>query len=140
PLFEAVATYQASLAVLTGLVATLGIDRDRMADAAADGHTTATTLADALVGRGVPFRAAHHVVGQLVAAAEREGIRGLSEVPPAALASILAAADDPTARELAAQPDAPRELLAAATIERSLAAADVVGGTSPRRVAAAIAA
>src|SRR5439155_3765955 len=71
PLFEAVATYQASLAVLTGLVATLGIDRDRMADAAADGHTTATTLADALVGRGVPFRAAHHVVCQLVAAAER---------------------------------------------------------------------
>ena len=56
PLFDAVATFEASLAVLTGLVATLVIDRERMADAAADGYTTATTLADALVRRGVPFR------------------------------------------------------------------------------------
>src|SRR5215207_1945230 len=61
-LFGAVAIHEASLAVMAGLVRTLEIDRARMADAAADGYTTATTLADALVRRGVPFRAAHHVV------------------------------------------------------------------------------
>src|SRR5215211_6281814 len=66
PLFDAVAVYEASLAVLAGLIGTATVDRDRMADAAADGYTTATTLADALVRRGVPFRVAHHVVGQLV--------------------------------------------------------------------------
>src|SRR5215211_3261770 len=66
PLFDAVGLYETSLAVLAGLIRTAAIDRDRMADAAADGYTTATTLADALVRRGVPFRVAHHVVGQLV--------------------------------------------------------------------------
>src|SRR6478672_9657651 len=47
PLFGSVGIYEASLGVLAGLVATLTIDRAAMADAAADGYTTATTLADA---------------------------------------------------------------------------------------------
>jgi hypothetical protein len=75
-----------------------------------------------------------------VAYAEGNAIRLLSDVPPAALAERLAAADDATARRLAETPGAPAELLAAATIDASLAAADVVGGTAPHRVAAAIAA
>ncbi|MEA2548316.1 MAG: argininosuccinate lyase [Chloroflexota bacterium] len=139
PLFGAVATFEASLAVITGLVATLGIDRARMADAAADGYTTATTLADALVRRGVPFRTAHHVVGALVGHAERDGIRLLSDMPPSALTELLAAADDETARRIAVEAGAAVELLASATIEGALAAADVIGGTAPWRVAAAIA-
>ncbi|MEA2606066.1 MAG: argininosuccinate lyase [Chloroflexota bacterium] len=139
PLFGAVATFEASLAVITGLVATLGIDRARMADAAADGYTTATTLADALVRRGVPFRTAHHVVGALVGHAERDGIRLLSDMPPSALTELLAAVDDETARRIAVEAGAAVELLASATIEGALAAADVIGGTAPWRVAAAIA-
>ena len=131
---------EASLAVMTGLVATLAVDRDRMADAAADGYTTATTLADALVRRGVPFRAAHHVVGSLVAEAEKAGVRILSEMPPASLERLLAASGDPAARRLANEPGIGQKLLATATIESSLAAADVTGGTAPLRVAAAIAA
>ena len=118
----------------------LAVDRDRMADATADGYTTATTLADALVRRGVPFRAAHHVVGGLVAQAERDGIRVLSDVPAATFAGILAAADDEIAHGLAADPDVVAALLAGATIAGSLAAADVIGGTAPARVSAAIAA
>jgi argininosuccinate lyase len=140
PLFGAVATYEASLGVFAGLIASLAVDRVRMADAASDGYTTATTLADALVRRGVPFRVAHHVVGALVGAAESGGIRILSDVPAAAFAEILASADDETARLLGADPDAPAVLLAAATVAGSLAAADVIGGTAPGRVTAAIAA
>ena len=140
PLFGAIATCEASLAVMTGLIATIAVDRDRMADAAADGYATATTLADALVRRGVPFRAAHHIVGALVGRAERERVRLLSDVPPAHLVELLAASDDDTARRLAAEPGAAATLLASATIEGSLAAADVIGGTAPSRVAAAIAA
>ena len=64
PLFGAVAAYEGSLGVLAGLISTLSVDRDAMATAAAEGYTTATTLADALVRRGVPFRSAHHVVGR----------------------------------------------------------------------------
>jgi argininosuccinate lyase len=140
PLFRTVATCEASLAVMSGLVATLTVDRDRMADAAADGYTTATTLADALVRRGVPFRAAHHLVGSLVGRAEGGSIRLLSDVPPAAFAELLAASDDETARALATEPGAAVALLSAATVAGSLAAADVIGGTAPARVAAAIAA
>ena len=140
PLFAAVATYKASLAVMAGLVATLEIDRDRMAAAAAEGYTTATTLADALVRRGVPFRAAHHIVGGLVGQAERDGIGQLSDLPPLALEVLLSTSDDETAQALAAEPLIGRELLAGATVEASLAAADVVGGTAPARVTAAIAA
>jgi argininosuccinate lyase len=140
PLFGAVGLYESSLGVIAGLIATLAIDRERMADAAVDGYTTATTLADALVRRGVPFRSAHHVVGELVGRAERDGIRQLSDVPPAVLAELLAASDNETARELAGQDGVPAALLAHATIAGSLAAADVIGGTAPARVAAAIAA
>jgi argininosuccinate lyase len=39
---------------------------DRMTRRAADGFTTATTLANRLVGTGVPFRTAHHMVGAAV--------------------------------------------------------------------------
>jgi argininosuccinate lyase len=138
PLFRAIGFYEASLRVFAGLIATMAIDRGRMAEAAADGFTTATTLADALVRRGVPFRAAHHIVGTLVGRAERGQIRVLADVPPAAFAEILAAADDETARQLAAEPGTPAELLAGATIAGSLAAADVIGGTAPTRVQGAI--
>ena len=140
PLFGAVATYEASLAVLAGLVRTLEIDRDAMAAAAAEGYTTATTLADALVRRGVPFRAAHRVVGALVGRAEANGVRTLAEMSPADLEGLLAASDDDGARRLSAEPGIGSTLLEAATIEGSLAAADVTGGTAPVRVAAAISA
>ena len=138
PLLRAIATCEASLAVMTGLIATIAVDRDGMADAAADGYTTATTLADALARRGVPFRVARHIVSALVGRAERDAVRLLSDVPPAYLVQLLAAAEDDTARRLAAEPGAAATLLASATIEGSLAAADVIGGTAPSRVAAAI--
>src|SRR3954468_4928756 len=56
-LFAAVATLHASLVVMAGVVETLAVDAARMRDAAEDGYTTATALADALVRRNVPFRA-----------------------------------------------------------------------------------
>ena len=140
PLFGSVGIYEASLGVLAGLVATLTIDRATMADAATDGYTTATTLADALVRRGVPFRSAHGIVGELVGRAERDGVRELAAMPPAVLEQLLAASDDAAARRLAGEVGIGATLLAAATIEGSLAAADVTGGTAPARVAAAIAA
>jgi argininosuccinate lyase len=138
PLFDAVATYEASLGVMTGLVATLQVDREAMAEAARDGYTTATTLADAIVRRGVPFRAAHHVVGLLVGLAERDGVRELGGMPPATIEELLRASDDEAARTLGGQDGIGAALLASATVEGSLASADVIGGTAPTRVKAAI--
>jgi len=67
PLFDAVEVFGTSLRVMAGLIETLIVDRDRMGAAAGEGYTTATAVADALVRRGVAFRAAHHIVGSLVA-------------------------------------------------------------------------
>jgi argininosuccinate lyase len=138
--FSAVATLDASLGVMAGLIETLAVDRHRMRKAAEEGYTTATALADALVRRGVPFRAAHHIVGGLVGGAEAEGIPTLAGLPDEAFRAALDGSDDPVARRLAKEKGMAAALRAAATIEGSLASADVTGGTAPDRVAAALAA
>lgn len=138
PLFGAVAAYESSLVVITAVIRSLTIDGGAMAAAAEEGYTTATALADALVRRGVPFRSAHHIVGSLVGTAERDGVVRLADLPPTAVEEALSASDDPVARDLAAQPGMAATLLDAATVAGSLAAADVIGGTAPDRVAAAI--
>jgi argininosuccinate lyase len=139
-LFGAVATLEASLDVMAGLIATLTIDADRMRQAAAEGYTTATAVADALVRRGVPFRAAHHVVGRLVGEAERAGIGRLEELPDDAFIAGLSASDDDVAGSLATDGAIVAALREAATLEGALSAPDVIGGTAPARVAAALAA
>ncbi|MCU0505025.1 MAG: argininosuccinate lyase [Chloroflexi bacterium] len=136
-LFDALGTLEASLGVMAGLVASLSVDESRMRAAAAEGHTTATAVADAIVRLGVPFRTAHHVVGRLVAEADRRGST-LADLPDDAYAGALGADADPTAAELALRPSIGAELRAAAGIDAALASCDVVGGTAPVRVAAAL--
>jgi len=64
-LFDAEDTLTGCLAVVRSIVASLALNRDRMAKAAS-GMLLATDVADYLVGRGLPFRRAHEVVGELV--------------------------------------------------------------------------
>jgi argininosuccinate lyase len=73
PVFDAVATLQLVLPAIAGTVASLRFDRDRLEDAAGGGFSLATDLAEELVRRGVPFRDAHEVVGELVRRAEAQG-------------------------------------------------------------------
>jgi len=137
PLLDSVGVYDASLTVMTGLVETLAVDAERMREAATEGYTTATAVADALVRRGIPFRAAHHIVGSLVAQAEGASIR-LDEIPDAMLGLALGASGDPTAAGLAEDRGIADELRAAASLDGALASCDVIGGTAPTRVAAAL--
>jgi argininosuccinate lyase len=137
-LFDAVAVFETSLRVMAGLVGTLTVDTARMAEAASEGYTTATAVADALVRRGVAFRTAHHIVGSLVAQAEAAGV-GLDAVPDAMIGLALGASGDATAATLAEAPDLGDELRAAASLDGALASCDVIGGTAPIRVAAALA-
>jgi argininosuccinate lyase len=139
PLFGAVSTWEASLGVMAGLIETISVDRERMRQAAGEGYTTATAVADALVRRGVPFRTAHHVVGSLVAEAEGEGI-GLDEISDAMIGLTLGASGDETARRLVDEEGIGDAIRAAASVEGAVASCDVVGGTAPARVAAALAA
>ncbi len=137
PLFDAVEVYGTSLDVMTGLIDTLSIDPERMRTAATEGYTTATAVADALVRRGIPFRAAHHIVGSLVAQAEGAGV-GLEEIPDGMIGLALGASGDPAAADLAADESIGDTLRAAASLDGALASCDVIGGTAPTRVAAAL--
>ena len=65
-IFDAVDTVLLCLPALTGMLQTMTVRSDRMAQAAAGGFTNATDLADYLVGKGLPFRSAHEVSGKLV--------------------------------------------------------------------------
>jgi argininosuccinate lyase len=137
PLFESVATYAASLGILAGLLEGLAVDRARMRAAADEGFITATAVADELVRRGIPFRTAHHIVGRLVGEAE-EASMGLGDLDDAAFNDALTTAGEPAAAALAADPGTPGVLRTAAAVEAALASCDVIGGTAPARVAAAI--
>jgi argininosuccinate lyase len=95
-------------------------------------------VADALVRRGVAFRSAHHIVGRLVAEAEKDGL-GLDSLDDAVIAAALAGSDDSFALALVGDAAVPGQLRAAAALEGAMAGCDVIGGTAPGRVAAALA-
>ena len=137
PLFDSVAVYEASLGVMAGMLETITVDAARMRAAAAEGYTTATAVADSLVRRGIPFRAAHHVVGSLVAQAEAAGV-GLDAVDDAMIGMALGASGDADAAGLAEDPGIGDGIRAAASIDGALAACEVIGGTAPSRVAEAL--
>lgn len=69
PLFDACDTVRLTLPALEGLVSTLELRTDRMAEAADSPFAAATDLAEYLVVSGMPFREAHAVVGAHVRAA-----------------------------------------------------------------------
>ncbi|MBC7106438.1 MAG: argininosuccinate lyase [Firmicutes bacterium] len=65
-LFDALDTVKACLAVCRPMLATMRVRTGRLSEAAGDPWLLATDLADYLVGKGLPFREAHRVVGELV--------------------------------------------------------------------------
>ena len=72
--FDAIDTVKSSLALFTGMLKTLRFNKARMEDSAKHGFTNATDVADYLVGKGIPFRDAHSIVGQLVLMCIERGI------------------------------------------------------------------
>jgi argininosuccinate lyase len=124
PLFDAVDTARACVAVMTGLVAGLQPVPAAMRAAVLEGHATATDLADYLVRKGVPFRDAHEAVARAVREAERRGV-DLAALPLAKLRTF--------AKEIG--PDVKRAL----TAQGSLDSRSHRGGTAPAAVREAIA-
>ena len=64
--FDAFDTVKNCIVLFTGMLDTIKFRKDRMAESAMRGFTNATDAADYLVGKGVPFREAHGIVGRLV--------------------------------------------------------------------------
>ena len=114
PAFDAIDTLSASLRAVEGMLATMRVNAARMRAGAMGGFMAATDVADYLVGKGMPFRAAHEVVGRLVLACEREG-RTLQDL---------------SVEEFAAHaPEFGPDVLEAVDIDKLVARRTTVGGT-----------
>jgi argininosuccinate lyase len=72
-LFDSADTVRGTVRLMTAMLNHATPDAARCREAAADPQLLATDLADYLVTKGMPFRQAHHVVGEVVALAERKG-------------------------------------------------------------------
>lgn len=120
PVFDSVRTLETVLPAFAGMVATLRFHTDRMAELAPQGFSLATDVAEWLVRRGVPFRDAHEISGQLVRVCEETGIE-LDEVTDAQLASV--------------SPSLTADVREVLTVDGSVASRTGAGGTAPVRVA-----
>ena len=123
PFFDSVDTVLDCLRVYTGLLPGLQVRRERLREAAEQGYSNATELADYLVRKGVPFRDAHEAAGQAVRLALRK------KCPLAGL-SIAELRDVHPALE--------KDIYDHLRLEAALQARDLPGGTAPRQVRAAL--
>ena len=124
PLFDTVDTVRDTLRIMAEMVAGIIVKPEAMQRAALKGYATATDLADYLAKKGVPFRDAHEVVAHAVKAALQEG-KDLTELPLATLQGFHAAIGE--------------DVYAVLSLQGSLNARNVLGGTAPAQVRAQIA-
>ena len=64
--FDAIDTVKGCISLFTGMIDTMSFNTSVMEKSAMNGFTNATDAADYLVGKGVPFRDAHGIIGQIV--------------------------------------------------------------------------
>jgi argininosuccinate lyase len=110
------------LGVFAGLIKGLKINADRMRQVMSDSYLLATDVADYLVSKGLPFRQAHTIVGELVqyAISKSKSFQELSLDEYRNFSPLFA--DD----------------VYGITLDTSVAARNVVGGTAPEQVLAAL--
>ncbi len=123
PLFDTIDTVLGCLKVYSEMLPGMQLKKANMLNAAARGFSTATDLADYLVGKGLPFRDAHEVVGKAV----RYGIEQARDLASLRLEELRVFSK-------AIEPD----VFSILTVEGSVAARNHVGGTAPKQVSAAV--
>jgi argininosuccinate lyase len=123
PLFDAADTVTASLDILARMMATVSFNPGRFEDELNGDQLLATELADYLVRKGIPFRKAHGIVGDLVAKCAEKGC-SLGELP---------------LREYTRRSSAfSRDVASLLDARTSLSMKQSAGSTSPKEVAKAL--
>ena len=119
PVFDAVEQLLLVLPAVTGMIATLTFNTEKISATAADGFALATDIAEWLVREGVPFREAHEVAGACVRAAEARNIElwDLSDEELSNISSHLTS-----------------NVRGVLSVKGSLSSRDSFGGTAPVRV------
>ncbi len=118
-LFDSIDTWQMALRVMKLVIDTLSVNVETMKREAHKGYMNATDLADYYVAKGVPFREAHHLVGEIVLHAIKEGL-SLNELSLKDYRKFFPETDDCVYQ--------------AVSLESVLEKKASVGGTSPERV------
>jgi len=72
PLFDSVSTYYDSLLLAGQMIQTMGVNSERFNEELKGDFSLATDLSDWLVLKGIPFREAHHIVGEIVKYCEEQ--------------------------------------------------------------------
>lgn len=91
--FDTVKTILPALKVLNGMLKSLKVNKARMQAAVENDYSNATELADYLTTKGIPFREAHKIVGELVYEAI-EGQQNLQDFPLTKFQEIDATIDE----------------------------------------------
>ncbi|HZY13009.1 MAG TPA: argininosuccinate lyase [Beijerinckiaceae bacterium] len=118
--FDALQSLSLCLAAMAGMVRDIEPDIERMRRAAGADYATATDLADWLVRRlGLPFREAHHVTGELVAAAAMRKV-GLEELTLAEMQAV--------------EPRISESVFSVLGVDKSVESRTSHGGTAPANV------
>ena len=119
---DAIGALALSLRAMTGMVGDLEPDVARMKEAAGEGYSTATDLADWLVRTlKLPFREAHHVTGRIVAAAAEAGV-ALDRLPLEAMQAV--------------EPRITKAVFGVLSVGNSVKSRAAYGGTAPNNVRA----
>lgn len=124
PLFDTIDTVKGALRAFADMVPAIQSKADNMRAATLKGYATATDLADYLVNKGLPFRDAHEVVGSSVAYAIEQQ-KDLAELTLAELSAFSNRIE--------------ADVFDVLTLEGSVAARNIVGGTAPQQVLQAVA-
>jgi argininosuccinate lyase len=122
PLFDAVDTVADCLRAFGDMIPAIRANSESMFEAARRGFSTATDLADYLVGKGIPFRDSHEIVGKSVAYGVDQG-KDLSEMSLAELQQFSDQIEE--------------DVFEILSLEGSVAARNHIGGTAPQQVRAA---
>lgn len=122
PLFDTVDTVRDCLRAFADMIPAIEANKPTMYEAAKRGFSTATDLADYLVGAGIAFRDAHEIVGKAVA----YGIAEHKDLSDMSLKELVQFSDQ-----------IKDDVFSVLTLEGSLAARDHIGGTAPNQVKAA---
>ncbi|NLC08809.1 MAG: argininosuccinate lyase [Gammaproteobacteria bacterium] len=123
PLFDAADTLRDSLRAFADMVPAIKPKREFMREAALRGFSTATDLADYLVGKGLPFRDCHEIVGLAV----RYGVEQEKDLAEMSLEELRQFSEQIT-----------EDVFAVLTLEGSVNARDHIGGTAPAQVRKAV--
>ncbi|MDY0251069.1 MAG: argininosuccinate lyase [Pseudomonas sp.] len=123
PLFDAADTLRDSLRAFADMVPAIVPKQEMMREAALRGFSTATDLADYLVGKGLPFRDCHEIVGHAVGYGVKTG-KDLAQMSLAELQQF--------------SPQIGEDVFAVLTLDGSVNARNHIGGTAPAQVRAAV--